>query len=91
MIVDTSTAYFEGDDENNNVQMGKHARMLRSLAKLPGGPTIIIRCHPTKKPLTRTTLCPGAAARSLTRLIPTWFASKPIPYVLFTGAANPWS
>jgi RecA-family ATPase len=49
VIVDTSAAYFEGDDENNNVQMGKHARMLRSLAKLPGGPTIIVTCHPTKK------------------------------------------
>jgi hypothetical protein len=49
VIVDTSVAYFEGDDENNNVQMGKHARMLRSLAKLPDGPTIIVTCHPTKK------------------------------------------
>jgi hypothetical protein len=49
VIVDTSTAYFEGDDENNNVQMGKHARMLRSLAKLPDGPTIIVTCHTTKK------------------------------------------
>jgi RecA-family ATPase len=49
VIIDTSVAYFEGDDENNNVQMGKHARMLRSLAKLPDGPTIIVTCHPTKK------------------------------------------
>jgi len=48
VIIDTSVAYFEGDDENNNVQMGKHARMLRSLAKLPDGPTIIVTCHPTK-------------------------------------------
>jgi RecA-family ATPase len=49
VIVDTSAAYFEGDDEINNVQMGKHARMLRGLAKLPDGPTIIVTCHPTKK------------------------------------------
>jgi hypothetical protein len=49
VVVDTSVAYFEGDDENNNVQMSKHARMLRSLAKLPDGPTIIVTCHPTKK------------------------------------------
>ena len=48
VIVDTSTAYFEGDDENNNVQMVKHARMLRTFTKLPEGPTIIILCHPTK-------------------------------------------
>jgi hypothetical protein len=49
VFVDTSVAYFEGDDENNNVQMGKHARMLRSLTKLPDGPTIIVTCHPPKK------------------------------------------
>jgi AAA domain-containing protein len=48
VIVDTSVAYFEGDDENNNVQAAKHARMLRSLTKLPDGPTIIVTCHPTK-------------------------------------------
>jgi hypothetical protein len=48
VIVDTSVAYFEGDDENNNVQMVKHARMLRSLTKLSDGPTIIINCHPPK-------------------------------------------
>jgi hypothetical protein len=49
VIVDTSIAYFEGDDENNNVQAAAHARMLRGLAKLPDGPTIIVTCHPTKK------------------------------------------
>ena len=48
VIVDTSAAYFEGDNENDNVQMGKHARMLRSLAKLSGEPTVIVTCHPTK-------------------------------------------
>jgi hypothetical protein len=48
IVVDTSAAYFEGDDENNNVQAGNHARMLRSLNKLPGGPTIIVTAHPIK-------------------------------------------
>jgi hypothetical protein len=48
IIVDTSAAYFEGDDENNNVQAGEHARMLRSLNKLPGGPTVIATTHPIK-------------------------------------------
>ena len=48
VIVDTSAAYFEGDNENDNVQMGKHARMLRSLSKLSGEPTVIVTCHPTK-------------------------------------------
>ncbi len=29
IIVDTSAAFFEGDDENNNVQMQEHALLLR--------------------------------------------------------------
>lgn len=49
IIVDTAAAYFEGDDDNNNVQMGDYARMLRSLTQLPGGPAVFILCHPTKR------------------------------------------
>jgi hypothetical protein len=49
-IVDTSAAYFQGDDENSNAQLGAHARMLRSFTNLPGGPSIIVTCHPTKTP-----------------------------------------
>ena len=48
VVVDTSAAYFGGDDENDNVQMGNHARMLRRLTTLPGGPSVIVPCHPTK-------------------------------------------
>jgi hypothetical protein len=48
VIVDTSAAYFETDDENNNVQALAHARRLRELSRLPGGPTVLICCHPTK-------------------------------------------
>ena len=50
VIVDTSAAYFQGDDENSNAQLGAHARMLRSFVDLPGGPTILVTCHPTKNP-----------------------------------------
>ena len=48
VIVDTSAAYFEGDDENGNVQAGAHARQLRSLVNLPGGPCVLVLCHPVK-------------------------------------------
>jgi hypothetical protein len=48
VVIDTSAAYYEGDDENNNVQAGAHARRLRDLVKLPGGPTVLVCCHPTK-------------------------------------------
>jgi hypothetical protein len=50
LVVDTSAAYFTGDDENSNTQLGAHARMLRSLVDLPGGPTVLVTCHPTKSP-----------------------------------------
>jgi AAA domain-containing protein/bifunctional DNA primase/polymerase-like protein len=48
LIVDTSAAYFETDDENSNTQAGAHAARLRSLVELPGGPCVIVNCHPTK-------------------------------------------
>lgn len=49
VVVDTSAAYFETDDENSNTQAGAHARRLRSLTTLPGGPAVLINCHPTKR------------------------------------------
>jgi len=47
-VVDTSAAYFEGDAENDNVQLGKHARLMRGLVELPGEPTVLVPCHPVK-------------------------------------------
>ncbi len=49
VVVDTSAAYFETDDENSNTQVGAHARRLRSLTTLPGGPCVITLTHPTKR------------------------------------------
>ncbi len=48
VLVDTSAAYFEGSDENDNKQAGTHARMLRGLTDLPGGPCVVVACHPPK-------------------------------------------
>jgi AAA domain len=50
VIVDTSAAFFRGEDENSNAQLGDHARKLRSFVDLPGGPAVIVTCHPTKTP-----------------------------------------
>jgi hypothetical protein len=50
IIVDTSAAYFTGKDENSNVEMGAHARMLRAFSKVSGGPTVLVTCHPIKHP-----------------------------------------
>jgi hypothetical protein len=48
IVVDTSAAYFEGDQENDNTQHGAHARRLRALCKMPGGPCVLVACHPPK-------------------------------------------
>lgn len=48
VVVDTAAAYFEEDNDNDNVQAGNHARRLRSLCNLPGGPCVLVLCHPTK-------------------------------------------
>ena len=48
IVVDTSAAYFEGDEANSNSQMAAHGRMLRSLCEAPGGPCVVIACHPIK-------------------------------------------
>jgi hypothetical protein len=50
VVVDTAAAYnVAGDDENNNNQAGSYARQLRSLTNLPGGPCVVVLCHPTKR------------------------------------------
>jgi hypothetical protein len=48
VLVDTSAAYFLGNEELSNTQMGQHARMLRRLTELPGGPCVLVLCHPIK-------------------------------------------
>jgi AAA domain len=48
IIVDTARSFFEGEDENNNKQMGDYARRLRTLCTVPGEPCVIVNCHPTK-------------------------------------------
>lgn len=48
IIIDSSAAYFEGKDENDNTELGNYARMLRTLVEISGGPTILVLCHPVK-------------------------------------------
>jgi hypothetical protein len=48
IIIDTSAAYFEGDDENHNMQAIAHAKMMRRFCEYEGQPTVLIGCHPAK-------------------------------------------
>jgi hypothetical protein len=47
VLVDTSVAYFSGQDENDNVAALWHALALRELTRLPGTPSVMANCHPT--------------------------------------------
>ena len=62
LIVDTSASFYSGDDENDNVALGNHARMLRTFTSLPGGPTILVTCHPIKTPNMENLLPRGGGA-----------------------------
>lgn len=62
IIVDTSAAYFQGDDENGNTALGGHARDLRALTTLPGKPCVIVPCHPTKNAANDNLLPRGGGA-----------------------------
>jgi hypothetical protein len=49
VIPDTTAAYYTGDNENDNVQQEKSWQRLRLFTQqIPGGPTVLVPCHPTK-------------------------------------------
>jgi hypothetical protein len=49
LIIDTSAAYFAGEDENDNKQALDHAKWLRNIsARVPGNPAVLVCCHPHK-------------------------------------------
>ena len=48
IIGDSLAAYFPGDDENHNVQMGGYARNWRVLTTCVGRPAVIALAHPVK-------------------------------------------
>lgn len=48
IIGDTVAAFFPGDDENNNVQMGEFGRTQRILTRCKGNPAVVFLSHPVK-------------------------------------------
>ena len=62
VFVDTSAAFYLGDDENDNVAMRRHASALRELTTLPGRPTVFVLAHPTKNAQRETLLPRGGGA-----------------------------
>ena len=68
VMVDTSAAYFLGADEISNVQMGTHARLLRKLTTLPGGPCVLVLCHPIKHAIEPSQLLPRGGGAFLAEM-----------------------
>jgi hypothetical protein len=63
VFIDTSAAYFIGEDENSNVQLGNYARLLRNLGQsLLGGPCMLVLCHPVKNASRENLLPRGGGA-----------------------------
>ena len=49
VVIDTGPVFYEGDDENNRTQQGRHAVTLRELITVvPGKPAVVVTCHPVK-------------------------------------------
>ena len=48
-ISSAGPVFYEGDDENNRMQQGRHAELLRKLIGIiPGKPAVVANCHPVK-------------------------------------------
>lgn len=67
IIGDSLAAYFPGDDENHNVQMGNYARNWRALTTCNGRPAVMALAHPIKA-ATRETLLPRGGGAFLAEI-----------------------
>lgn len=62
IVVDTAAAFFPGDNDNDNVQMGNYARSLRTLTTCAGRPAVLTPAHPVKNPDRENLLPRGGGA-----------------------------
>jgi len=63
VVIDTAAAYYTGQDENDNVQAGSYARLLRQFTKeVAGGPTVLVTTHPPKNAAPENLLPRGGGA-----------------------------
>lgn len=62
IVIDTSAAYYEGNEVNSNTEQIAHARRFRTFTEFPGGPCVIANCHPVKNASNDNLLPLGAGA-----------------------------
>lgn len=71
VLVDTSVAFFSGDNENDNNQAYVHAAALRELSLLPGKPAVLVNCHPASgaaKDISRDSCVPRGGSAFLNEI-----------------------
>lgn len=67
IIADTAAAYFPGEDDNSNVQMGEYGRTWRTLTRCKGNPAVVVLSHPVKN-ADRENLAPRGGGAFLNEL-----------------------
>jgi hypothetical protein len=68
VLVDSKTAYFGGDKEDDNAQAYAQARWFRELTQMAGKPAVIVLCHPTKRPSSQEDLMPRGGSSFLNEI-----------------------
>lgn len=68
VLVDSKAAYFGGDSEDDNAQAYRHAKFLRELTQLLGRPTVLVVCHPIKRPESPDQLLPRGGSAFLNEI-----------------------
>ena len=65
IIIDSLQSFFEGENDNSNVEIMDAARRFRQLTELPTGPAVIVIAHPAGKSPARENIVPrGGSAFS---------------------------
>ena len=58
VVIDSLQAFFEGDDDNGNVEMMEAARRFRKLSEIKDGPTVVVIAHPAGKRPDKSNIVP---------------------------------
>jgi len=58
VVIDSLQAFFEGENDNGNVEMMDAARRFRKLSEIPNGPTVVVIAHPAGKRPDKSNIVP---------------------------------
>lgn len=65
VVIDSLQAFFEGENDNGNVEMMEAARRFRRLSEIEAGPTVVVIAHPAGKRPDKSAIVPrGGSAFS---------------------------